>query len=223
VASFCFGAPASAAKLTVSPTSHDYGTAVLGASTASQSFAVADTGKAASVALSVAVTGADAADFVIDADSCTAALAAGSACTVSVHFVPSAEGTRKAMLSVSGSPGGTATSSLQGTGATAHLALSPASHGYGSVTIGADSDPVQDFSYEAGAGTDCTATFVDTFDSQLTCPVPAIAVGATYTRNLTEQNLSSQAPKYISNQATTIMPGDTDSSNNTGYAFVTFD
>ena len=56
----------------------------------------------------------------------------------------------------------------------------------------------------------------------LTCPVPAIAPGATYTRQLTLQNLSSQAPKYIQTSATTIMPGDNNSSNNTGYAFVTF-
>ena len=52
---------------------------------------------------------------------------------------------------------------------------------------------------------------------------PAIAVGATYTRTLTESNLSSQAPRYLQNSATTVMPGDTNSSNNTGYSNVTFD
>jgi hypothetical protein len=90
-------------------------------------------------------------------------------------------------------------------------------------TMTIDVDPTQDFSYEAGAGTDCTAQFVNGFDSVFTCPVPVIAPGATYTRTLTIQNLSSQAPHYVQTSATTIMTGDTNSSNNTGYAFVTLD
>jgi hypothetical protein len=49
-------------------------------------------------------------------------------------------------------------------------------------TMTIDVDPVQDFSYEAGAGTDCTASSTNGFDSVLTCPVPVIAPGATYTR-----------------------------------------
>jgi hypothetical protein len=89
-------------------------------------------------------------------------------------------------------------------------------------TMTIDVDPVQDFSYEAGAGTDCTASFVNGYDSVLTCPVPVIAPGATYTRQLTLENLSSQAPKYVQVSATTIMTGDTNSSNDTGYATVTF-
>src|ERR1700722_11274881 len=84
-------ASSSSAKLSISPGSHNYGTTVLGSASASQSFAVTNTGKATSGTLTIAVTGTDAADFVIDADSCIAAgtLAAGSACSVSVHFAPS--------------------------------------------------------------------------------------------------------------------------------------
>jgi len=94
-------------------------------------------------------------------------------------------------------------------------------------TMTIDADPTQNFSYEAGAGTDCTAKFVNNYGvngSEFTCPVPGgIAPGGTYTRTLTIQNLSGQAPHYVQCSATTIMPGDTNSSNNTGYATVIFD
>ena len=95
-------------------------------------------------------------------------------------------------------------------------AASPAA----SMTI--DVEPTQLFSFEAGAGTDCTASTFNQFDSQFVCPVPSIPVGQSYTRTLTEQNLSSQAPHYVQNSATTTMPGDTNSSNDTGYATVIF-
>ena len=83
-------------------------------------------------------------------------------------------------------------------------------------------DPTQDFSYSAGAGTDCTAQIINVFDSQFTCPVPVIPGARTYTRLLTINNLSGQAPHYVQNDATTIMPGDTNPGNNTGYAEVIF-
>ena len=145
VFSFMASASASAAtpkpaKLSIAPQSHQYGSVAVGASSASQSFAVTNTGQSASGPISVMVTGTDTADFVIDANSCTAPLAAGGTCSVSVHFTPAAAGARTATLSVSGTPGGAVTASLKGTGATAKLVLSPASHGYGSVTIGASSD-----------------------------------------------------------------------------------
>ena len=93
-------------------------------------------------------------------------------------------------------------------------------------TMTIDVDPTQNFSYEAGAGTDCTARSTSNYgitDSVFTCPVPGgIAPGATYTRTLTIQNLSEQTPRYVQCTATTIMPGDTNSSNNTGYVTVIF-
>jgi hypothetical protein len=81
-------------------------------------------------------------------------------------------------------------------------------------------DPTQAFSYEAGAGTDCTASGTG-FDSQFTCPVPVIPGARTYTRTLTITNLSNQAPHFIQTDATTIMPGDTNPNNDTGFATVT--
>ena len=137
-------AAAKPAKLAVSPTTHNFGSAVLGASSTSQSFAVTNTGQAASGTLAVTTAGADPADFVIDASTCTGTLAGGAACSVSVHFAPTAVGARKATLSVSGTPGGTVNVTLQGTGTAANLVLSPKSHGYGSVALGGDS-PAQTY------------------------------------------------------------------------------
>ena len=144
VFTFAASLPASAAapkpaKLAISLKSFQYGSLAVGTSSASQSFAVTNTGQSASGPLSVLVTGANISDFVVDANTCTTALPAGGACSVSVHFAPTATGTRSVTLSVSGTPGGSVTSSLKGTGATAVLAMSPASHSYGSVTIGASS------------------------------------------------------------------------------------
>jgi hypothetical protein len=82
--------------------------------------------------------------------------------------------------------------------------------------------PVQPFSYEAGAGSDCTASSgggID--DSQFVCPVPVIPAGGSYTRQLTVQNLTSQSPHYVQTDATTTMAGDTNSSDDTGYATIT--
>lgn len=84
--------------------------------------------------------------------------------------------------------------------------------------------PVQPFSYEAGAGSDCTASGGGGFggdDSNFVCPVPVIAAGGTYTRQLTIQNLTNQAPHYVQTSATTTMTGDTNASDNTGYATIT--
>ena len=142
--SFAASLPASAAAptpahLAISPKSFQYLPTAVGASSASQSFAVTNTGQSASGPLSIAVTGANISDFVLDSNTCATVLLAGGACSVSVHFAPTATGARSATLSVSGTPGGSVTSSLKGTGATAVLAMSPVSHSYGSVTIGASS------------------------------------------------------------------------------------
>lgn len=137
-------AAAAPAKLALSPTTHVYGTVAIGATSSSQSYAVTNTRGSASGTLAVTMTGANPGEFVIDANTCTGSLAAGAACSVSVHFAPSAVGARKATLSVAGAPGGTVKATLSGTGGTATLALSPTSHAYGSVTIGAAS-PAQTF------------------------------------------------------------------------------
>ena len=83
VLSFAASVPALAAtpkpaKLSLSPASFQYGPVAVGTSSASQSFAVTNTGQSASGPISVVVTGANAADFAIDANSCAATLVISS-------------------------------------------------------------------------------------------------------------------------------------------------
>ncbi|MEV0245630.1 hypothetical protein AB0H76_03460 [Nocardia sp. NPDC050712] len=75
--------------------------------------------------------------------------------------------------------------------------------------------PVQGFSYKAGAGGDCTSSFIpNTSDSQFVCTVPAIAAGGQYTRDIEVENLSHQGPRYVQVSVTTLMTGDPNSANN---------
>jgi hypothetical protein len=68
--------------------------------------------------LSVALSGQNASDFLVtDDNQCIAAqLAGGGSCTIKMTFLPKAAGARTATLTVSGSPGDSATLTLNGTG-----------------------------------------------------------------------------------------------------------
>lgn len=60
------------ARLTIAPTPHAYGTVALGADSASQSFAVTNTGQSDSSPVAVSLAGTDPADYTVDADISTA-------------------------------------------------------------------------------------------------------------------------------------------------------
>jgi hypothetical protein len=66
--------------------------------------------------LTVATTGDAKGDFVIGTNTCAAALAPGASCQVTVHFTPTAAGTRAAILQVTTSKGGTAGANLNAIG-----------------------------------------------------------------------------------------------------------
>ncbi|WP_327350707.1 hypothetical protein [Streptomyces sp. NBC_01304] len=85
-----------------------------------------------------------------------------------------------------------------------------------------DVNLVQFFSNKMGAGPDCQITRDGEHSTTFVCQVPAIAAGATHTRELTLENLSHQAPRYAQARVTTTIPGDTDPSNNSGYTDITF-
>ena len=71
----------------------------------------ADTG-----AITAALVGPNAADFVITQNQCTAALLANATCTITVAFVPTAVGPRQATLSVTTANGGSDNVTLQANG-----------------------------------------------------------------------------------------------------------
>ena len=234
--------------LNVSPASNGFGNQLQGTTTAASTFTVTNYG--ATPLTFQTLIGTDSGnDFPVTADNCVGAtLNQGASCTIhiafdadnlgahssieTVEFLDPSDNVYQTGFDVSGTtilppPDLSTTASVASANyddATVTITvtnLGSANSVPATMTI--DADPVQDFSYEAGAGADCTAQFANGYDSVLTCPVPVIAPGAAYTRSLTLENLSSQAPKYVQVSATTIMPGDTNSSNNTGYATVTFD
>jgi VCBS repeat-containing protein len=108
------GAPA----LTLDPAAWDYGTIAVGA-TASKTFALRNTGTAASAALTVSITGSGAAAFTKTADSCSAtSLGPNKSCSITVVYSPSAAGaTDTATLTASSKkPAATASARLTGKG-----------------------------------------------------------------------------------------------------------
>ena len=94
--------------LSFTPTSLTYAAQTDGTTSVAQSVTVNSIGTA-SVALSnIQLTGANAADYAISANTCGPTLASGANCSVSITFTPSAIGTRTAALTftddASGSP-----------------------------------------------------------------------------------------------------------------------
>ncbi len=126
----------------ISPSAADFG-AVCVTESPERSFTVTNLGGAATGALTASISGADASRFSITASTCSAPLAPAASCTLTVKFSPLGPGARAAVLSVTGTPGGSATASLTGTGLTCGgLVLTPASHDFGSVAAGQMSGPV---------------------------------------------------------------------------------
>ncbi len=105
----------SPAVLTIAPLTNDFGSIVQGQTSAAASFTVTNTGQSASGTISASVMGSAASDFNIESNGCSSTLAAAATCMITVSFTPdTTAGQKTATLSVSASPGGSATSSLNG-------------------------------------------------------------------------------------------------------------
>jgi hypothetical protein len=112
------------AALSVSPGSKDFSLVVVN-STVVASFDVLNGGGMSSGVPMAALGGTDAGQFSVTS-GCTAQLTPGSRCTVMVTFKPTSVGAKNATLTVTASPGGSATATLMGTGALAGaLTLTP--------------------------------------------------------------------------------------------------
>lgn len=173
------GTAVSPAVLTITPPAPVFGPVAQGSSTA-LAFTVTNTGGAVSGALSTAISGAT--DFAITAatDTCKGkTLAAGATCTLTVVMTPIAPpGSKTATLTVSASPGSSATSMLSGSSFTAaSLTLVPSAPPLGNVALGSTKDVLvvlansgtqsatitktiagAGFSLPAPAGTECVTT-----------------------------------------------------------------
>ena len=158
------GQSAPPGALAISPSTNDFGSIVTGASSSATAFTVTNSGGGATGTLSAALSGTDKGSFTIGSDTCTGStLAAGASCSVGVTFAPITEGTKAASLSVTGTPGGSASAALGGTAITGGvLSMSPATQDFGSTVVGATST-AQTFTVTNTGGATSGATFSSTF------------------------------------------------------------
>ena len=120
------------------PTPLGFGTLAVGLTSPVKKVTLTNIGTTAMTISSIAVTGAEAADFPETATTCGSSLAAAASCTVSLTFKPSTTGARSASLTVTDNAAGSPQQvPLSGTGTTAEL--TPTSLSFGKVTVGTTS------------------------------------------------------------------------------------
>jgi hypothetical protein len=176
-------------SLSIAPSMHAFGTSPVGTTVAAQTFTVTNPGGTSTGALTVAIAGANPADFVITSDGCSGApLGPAGTCTVAVEFNPIMAGMRSASLRVVGTPGGMATANLTGTGeAPAVFDLTPTSTIFGSVATGSNSSNVVFTVRNTGTATSgtpavaITGVFATEFTIVANTCTTALAGGATCT------------------------------------------
>jgi hypothetical protein len=96
ITKFLFGPPTTA---TVSPTSLTFGSQALGTKSAAKTVTLTNTGTSLLEILSISFSGTNSKDF-IQTNTCGGSVAAGKACTISVSFQPTADGTRAATMNI---------------------------------------------------------------------------------------------------------------------------
>jgi N,N-dimethylformamidase beta subunit-like protein/ASPM-SPD-2-Hydin domain-containing protein/centrosomal CEP192-like protein/HYDIN/CFA65/VesB family protein len=176
------------------PTSVSFGNQAVGTTSAAQTVTVKNTGIASLHVTSASLTGTNAADFAITANTCNGATVAPNAtCTISVTFTPGAAGSRTAALSVSDdAPASPQSAPLTGTGATSGVSFNPTSVNFGNQTVSTTS-AAQTITVTNSGGASLHVTSVtvtgtnagDFAKSADTCTGQAIAANATCTVSLT--------------------------------------
>ena len=130
--------PPAPAVITMTPTSNDFGSVVIGNTSSAATFTITNTGEEASGAITPVISGANASEFTA-ANGCST-LTGGGTCTITVTFTPTASGTKAASLVVNASPGGTVMATLLATGQTpGTLSIAPSSLAFGNVVTGVTS------------------------------------------------------------------------------------
>jgi hypothetical protein len=132
--------PPPPAELDADPGSVDFGEIAVGAEGDARPVTLRNTGGSPATVDSLALAGADPDAFALRDDRCSGRpLAAGASCTAGVVFRPRQEGVQRARLEIraSGLPAGEEPPriALSGAGATARLAVSPASVDFGEVRL----------------------------------------------------------------------------------------
>lgn len=136
-----------AAGVTLTPASLNFGSFTKGTASSAQTFTLSNNSASAITITGsgASVTGANAADFVIQTNTCPAVnstLAAGSTCAVTIVFTPSTTSSESANLSVSDSDASSPqTSSLSGSGTApaGAVTLSPSTMNFGNINVNSTS------------------------------------------------------------------------------------
>jgi len=139
------------AGISIDPSSVDFSSINPGSSSSAQSLTITNTGTNNLYISSITLTGADAAQFIMQNDTCSLMIIDPSGtCTIEVLFSPSISGAKNAVLSVpSNAPSGTSTVPLSGSGAHYTLTVDTSGTGSGIVSGGG--------TFNAGAQPEITA------------------------------------------------------------------
>jgi len=123
-------------SLTFSASSLNFGLIQIGSSSAPQSVTVTNVGSHAVSFTSIASSG-----NYTQSNTCGTSLTAGTSCTITITFTPTAQGTRTGAVTLKDNCPGSAsqTIALTGTGETLALGFNPASLNSGSVLVGSSS------------------------------------------------------------------------------------
>jgi hypothetical protein len=137
----CGASSTSAPAVSFSPTSLSLGSQIVSTTSPTQSITLTNTGNASLTISGITLAGTNPGDFH-QTNSCGSSLAAGSSCSITVSFTPSASGARSATVSVSdNATGSPQTAGLSGTGVVSApaAALSPTSLTFASQAQGTTS------------------------------------------------------------------------------------
>lgn len=126
-----------AASATASPNPLDFGNVLVNTTSGALTVTISNASGAGTLAISgISIFGLNATDFSQTGTTCTASLASGASCTISVTFRPAAIGARTATLSITSSNAPSLSASLTGTGIASIISPSATSFSFGNVTVG---------------------------------------------------------------------------------------
>lgn len=120
--------------LTLSPSAVTFAQTAVGSTSAAQTVFVVNGGTSAATLSAAAISG----DFAIATNTCGTTLAAGSNCSLTLTFAPTASGTRNGVLSVPDTSGNH-TVALTGSGSTGALTVAPATLAFPDTALGSTS------------------------------------------------------------------------------------
>jgi subtilase family serine protease len=142
-----------APAVSFSPASLAFAATNTGASSATQTISLTNSGTAALTLSSISVGGANASSF-LQTNNCGASLAMSASCTIAVTFRPAATGSLSATLSVADSAANSPqTITLSGTGTAPAVSLSPASLAFAATNTGVTSVAQTVTLHNTGTGT----------------------------------------------------------------------